>query len=151
MRARGLLGAVTVTATSIVAGCGGTAASHQVTTAKVGSQASNLIATDVAATYRVVVASATGVVPHSAHVEVRATGAPRRRFALRWETTCGWTQQGQAAVGGTGGHGGAILRSPAVTLIRLPRISSGVPSCYLAATASMAKFTRGLHLAIVAR
>src|SRR5579864_4177494 len=38
--------------------------------------------------YGVIVASATAVVPHSARVEVLATGAPGRRFALSWEETC---------------------------------------------------------------
>ena len=99
--------------------------------------------------YRYGVASATAVVPHSAHVEVLATGDPGRRFALSWEETCGWTQHGQAAEGGTGAQGSATLRSPAVTLVRLPRISGGVPSCYLAATASAASFTHRLHLAII--
>jgi hypothetical protein len=109
---------------------------------------SNTITTAPAA-YRAGVASATAVVPHSAHVEILATGEPGRRFALSWEETCGWTQEGQAAVGGTGGQGMEILRSPAVTLVKLPRIDGGVPSCYLAATASTTTLTRHLRLAII--
>jgi hypothetical protein len=105
--------------------------------------------TTAPAAYRAVVASATAVVPHSAHVEVIATGEPGRRFALSWEETCGWTQEGQSAVGGTGGQGMEILRSPAVTLVKLPRIDGGVPSCYLAATASTTTFTPRLRLAII--
>jgi hypothetical protein len=49
----------------------------------------------------------------------------------------------------TGGEGLELLRSPAVTLVELPRISSGVQSCYLAAAASTTTSTRGLRLAIV--
>jgi hypothetical protein len=99
--------------------------------------------------YRFAVASATAVVPHSAHVEVLVTGAPGGRFALSWEETCGWTQEGKAAVGGTGGQGIEILRSPAVTLVKLPRIHGGIPSCYLAATASTRTFTHRLRLTII--
>jgi hypothetical protein len=99
--------------------------------------------------YRAISASATAVVPHSAHVEILATGEPGRRIALSWEETCGWTQQGKAAAGGTGAHGVETLRSPAVTLVRLPRISSGVPSCYIAATALTTTFTRRVRLAII--
>jgi hypothetical protein len=105
--------------------------------------------TNPASPYRVGVASATAVVPHSARVELLATGEPGRRFTLSWEETCGWTQEGSGAVGGIGGRGTLILRSPAVTLVKLPRISGGVPSCYLAAGASTATFTRHLHLAII--
>jgi hypothetical protein len=65
------------------------------------------------------------------------------------DDTCGWTQEGKAAVGGTGGQGMEILRSPAVTMVKLPRINGGVPSCYLAATASTTTFTRRLRLAII--
>jgi hypothetical protein len=99
--------------------------------------------------YRIAVASATAILPHSAHVELLATGESGRRFALSWEETCGWTQQGSADVGGTGGQGLEILRSPAVTLVKLPPIHGGVPSCYLAATASTTTVTRRLRVAII--
>jgi hypothetical protein len=99
--------------------------------------------------YRVGVASDAAVVPHSAHVEILATGPPGRRFALSWEETCGWTREGQAAVGGTGGQGTAVLRTPVVTFVNLPRIHRGVASCYLAATAAATSFTRRLRLAII--
>lgn len=99
--------------------------------------------------HRVGVASDTAVVPHSAAVEILATGDPGRRFALSWTETCGWTQHGQAAVGGTGGHGTEVLRTPAVALVTLPRIHHGVASCYLAATASTTTFTRRLRLTII--
>jgi hypothetical protein len=99
--------------------------------------------------YRVGVASDTAVVPHSAHVEILATGDAGNRFALSWTETCGWTQHGRAAVGGTGGQGMEMLRTPAVTLVKLPRIHHGVASCYLAATASARTFTPRLHLMIV--
>jgi hypothetical protein len=115
--------------------------------ARVG-EADNAIAATAPA-YRVVVASATAIVRHSAHVEVLTTGEPGRRFALSWEETCGWTREGQAAVGGRGGQGMEILRSPAVTLVNLPPIHGGVPSCYLAATASTRTFTRRMRLAII--
>jgi len=105
--------------------------------------------TTAAPPYRFAVASATAIVPHRAHVEVLATGEPGRRFALSWEETCGWTQEGKAAVGGSGGQGMEILRSPAVTLVKLPRINDGVGSCYLAATASTTAVTRRLRLAII--
>lgn len=101
------------------------------------------------APYRVVVASATAVVPYSAHVEILAYGEPGRRFSLSWTETCGWTLQGKAAVGGTGGQGIETLRSPAVTLVRFPPIHGGVSSCYLAATASTTTSTRRLRLTIV--
>jgi hypothetical protein len=109
----------------------------------------NSTVTIVPPPYRFAVASATAIVPHSAHVEVLATGEPGRLFALSWEETCGWTQEGNAAVGGTGGQGIEILRIPAVTLVKLPRINGGVPSCYLAATASTRTFTRRMRLAII--
>jgi hypothetical protein len=96
-----------------------------------------------------IVASTDAVVPHSAHVELLATGAPNVHFALFWEETCGYRRDGHGDSGGTGAQGSATLRSPAVTLVRLPRISGGVPSCYLAATASARTFTRALHLAII--
>ena len=117
------------------------------TRATVG-EPNNTIAT-VPPPYRAIVASATAVVPYSAHVEVLATGEPGRRFALFWEETCGWTQEGKAAVGGTGGQGMEILRSPAVTLVKFPRLNGGVPSCYVAATASTRTFTRRMRLAII--
>jgi hypothetical protein len=107
------------------------------------------VITTAAPPYRAVVASATAVVPHAAHVEILVSGEPGRRFALSWEETCGWTQEGQGAVGGTGGQGMEILRSPAVALVKLPRIDGGVPSCYLAATASTTTFTRRMRLAII--
>jgi hypothetical protein len=99
--------------------------------------------------YQAGVASATAVVPRAAHVEVLATGDPGRRFALSWEETCGWTQEGKAAVGGTGGQGMEVLRSPAVTMVKLPRINTGVPSCYVAANASTTSFTTRMRLAII--
>ncbi len=99
--------------------------------------------------YKAIVASTTAVVPHSAHIEVLATGESGGRFALSWTDTCGWTQEGKAAVGGTGGRGMLIVRSPAVTLVKVPRIKGGVHSCYLAATAQAPAFTRRLHLAII--
>jgi hypothetical protein len=101
------------------------------------------------APYQAIVASATAVVPHSAHVEILDTGEPGRRFSLSWTETCGWTQEGKAAVGGTGGAGTETLRSPAVTLVKFPPIHGGVSSCYLAATASTTTFTRRLRLTIV--
>jgi hypothetical protein len=105
--------------------------------------------TGVAPPFRVVIASATAVVPHSAHVEILATGESGRRFELSWVETCGWTQDGKAAVGGRGGQGREVLRTPAVTLVKLPRINGGVTSCYLAATAATGTFTRGLRLTII--
>jgi hypothetical protein len=93
--------------------------------------------------YRATVASATAVVPHSAHVEVLATGEPGRRFSLSWEETCR-TQEGNI-----GGQGIETLRSPAVTMVKLRRASGGVSSCYLAATASTNTFTRRVRLAII--
>jgi hypothetical protein len=101
------------------------------------------------APYRAIVAWATAVVPRSAHVEVLATGAPGRRFSLSWEETCGWTRDGKAAVGGTGGQGIETLRSPAVMLVNFPPIHGGVSSCYLAATASTTTFTRRMRLTII--
>jgi hypothetical protein len=41
-----------------------------------------------------------------------------------------------------------ILRSPAVTLVKLPRVTGGVRSCYLAATASTRTFTGRMRLTI---
>jgi hypothetical protein len=117
------------------------------TTATVGEPTDTIITAP--RPYRAIVASATAVVPHSAHVEVLATGEPGRRFSLSWEETCGWTQEGKAAVGGTGGQGIETLRSPAVTLVKLPRANGGVPSCYLSATASTKTFTRRVRLAII--
>ena len=99
--------------------------------------------------YRVLVATATATVPHSAHVEILATGEPGRRFALSWEDTCGLTKAGKGAAIYTGGAGLVILSSPAVTLVKLPRINGGVSSCYLAATAGTRTFTRRLRLAII--
>jgi hypothetical protein len=99
--------------------------------------------------YRVGVASTTAVVPHSAHVELLVTGDPGRRFAVSWEETCGGTQHGTAASGGVGGGGLEVLRSPAVALVKLPRITGGVASCYLAATAGATTFTRRVQLAII--
>jgi hypothetical protein len=99
--------------------------------------------------YRFGVASDTAVVPHSAHVEILATGDPGNRFALSWTETCGWTQHGRAAEGGTGGQGMEVLRTPAVTLVKLPRIHHGVGLCYLGATASARTFTRRLRLMII--
>jgi hypothetical protein len=101
------------------------------------------------APYRVAVASVAPDVPHSAHVEILVTGEPGRRLALSWGETCGWTDQGTAAVGGTGGEGLEVVRSPAVTLVTLPRINGGVPSCYLAATAATTTLTRRVRLAII--
>lgn len=65
--------------------------------------------------------------------------------------TCGWTQQGRAALGGNGGHGQAVLRMPAVVPVRLPQITdqAGVPSCYLSATAQERSFTHQAHLEII--
>jgi hypothetical protein len=99
--------------------------------------------------YRSIVSFANATVPHATRVEILATGEPGRRFELSWTETCGWTQEGKGAAGGTGGEGTQILRSPAVMLVRLPRIGGGVPSCYLAATAATTTFTRGLRLMII--
>ncbi len=95
-------------------------------------------------TYRWAVSFATAVVPHSGHVEVLATGDAGLRFKLNWEDTCSLARGGDAA----GGLGSAILRAPAVVLVKLATKGGG-SSCYLAATASTASFTRGLHLAII--
>ena len=109
----------------------------------------NTTITTPALPYRAIVASATAVVPHSAHVEVLVTGEPGRRFELSWEETCGWTQNGKAAAGGTGAQAIEIMRSPAVALVKLPRITEGVPSCYLAATALTTTFTRRMRVTII--
>lgn len=97
--------------------------------------------------YRWGVASATAVVPHSAHVEVLATGDAGHRFKLSWEGTCGLTRDGGAS--GGAGQGIEILRTPAVMLVKLPRVNAGGPSCYLATAAATTSFTRHLRLTII--
>ena len=133
---------------SVVAGQGSRAFDVAAPTQAIAGDPNDTV-TIVPAPYRAIVASADAVVPHSAHVEVLATGEPGRRLALSWEETCGWTQEGKAAVGGAGGQGMKILRSPAVTLVKLPRITHGVSSCYVAATASTSTFTRRVRLTII--
>ena len=133
---------------SVVAGQGNQA--FQVaapTTATVG-EASGTITT-AAPPYRAIDASATGVVPQSAHVELLATGEPGRRFALSWEDTCGGALTGNGSARYVGAQGLEMLRSPAVTLVKLPPAHGGVSSCYLAATATTTSYTRRLHLAII--
>ena len=93
--------------------------------------------------YRAIVASATAVVPHSAHLELLATGEPGRQFSLSWEETCR-TQEGNIA-----GQGIETQLSPAVTMVKLPRANGGGSSCYLAATASTTTLTRRVRLAII--
>jgi hypothetical protein len=132
----------------VLAGQGSQAFDAAAPTSATVGEPNNTI-TRVPPPYRVFVADAAAVVPHSAHVEVLATGLPGRRFALSWEETCGWTQHATDAVGGSGGQGMEILRSPAVELVKLPRIPRGVPSCYVAATALARRLTRRLRLAII--
>jgi hypothetical protein len=81
--------------------------------------------------------------------EVDRRGSPGVGSSSPWVETCGWTQDGKAAVGGRGGQWSQVLRSPAVTLVKLPRSNGGVTSCYLAATAATGTFTRGLRLTII--
>ncbi len=87
--------------------------------------------------YTAIVASATTVVPHDAHVELLATGTPGVRFLLKWTDTCG----------GNGGDGWLVLRSPAVVNLTLPR-STGNKTCYVAAMAVTHTFA-ALHLGIL--
>ncbi|MGZ6616383.1 MAG: hypothetical protein ACXVFQ_18370 [Solirubrobacteraceae bacterium] len=87
--------------------------------------------------YTAIVASATTVVPHDAHVELLATGTPGLRFLLQWTDTCGRH----------GGDGWLVLHSPAVVNLKLPR-STGNKTCYLATTAETHTFT-ALHLDIL--
>lgn len=101
------------------------------------------------APYRVIVTSATAFVPHSARIELLITGDPGRRVVLSWQETCGWTQEGKARVGGTGGQGSELLRSPAVNLVKLPAIRGGVPSCYLGATVAATAMTHRVRVAII--
>ena len=96
------------------------------------------------APYLAVVASATAVVPGSARVEILATGESGRRLSLSWDETC----RSQAG-NNTGGQGIETLRSPAVALVKLPRVKGRVSSCYLAATASAKTFSRRVRLAIL--
>lgn len=132
----------------VLAGQGGQAFDVVAPTKATFGEPNNTV-TDAPPPYSVAVASATANVPHSAHVEILATGQPGRRFALSWEDTCGFTKGGKAAAIYTGGAGLVILSSPAVTLVKLPRIDGGVRFCYLAATAGTTTFTRRLRLAII--
>jgi len=87
--------------------------------------------------YTAIVASATAVVPHDAHVELVATGTPGGRFAVQWTDTCG----------ANGGDGSLVLRSPAVVNLSLPH-STGNKTCYVAAMAATHTFIT-LHLGIL--
>ncbi len=87
--------------------------------------------------YTAIVASATTVVPHDAHVEILATGTSGLRFLLKWTDTCGRN----------GGDEWLVLRSPAVVNLRLPR-STGNRTCYVAAMAGTHTFA-ALHLDIL--
>jgi hypothetical protein len=112
------------------------------TTATIGEPADTVLTAP--APYRAVVSSANAVVPHSARVEILTTGEPGRQFSLSWEETC-WSQAGN----NTAGQGIETLRTPAVALVKLPRVNGPVSSCYLAATASAKTLSRRVRLAII--
>lgn len=97
-----------------------------------------------------IVADAVADMPHSAHVELLATGEPGLQIALSWTDTCGFTSSGHQGSGNnTGGQGIEVLRSPAVTLVKLPPLDGGDPYCHLGATAEASTYTPGVHLEII--
>ena len=124
---------------------------HTFDVGPVASNAPGRTAGRAVGSHGAIVASATAVMPASAHVELYMTGQAGHDITLSWTADCGWTQQGRAAVGGNGGHGQAVLRMPAVAPVRLPQITNpaGVPSCYLSATAEERSVTHHARLEII--